>query len=517
MYLMLADEPVMRIDITRGIFDVLRPEKLPFPLRNTILTMPEDNMQQYKIAFAKNYGTVTEFLASRILNLDRKNAKKILNSYNFSQSQDALTKTKIAIACKAVSMIDSYWLNDDEMSLQWKDINVRKNSLSDIIAHIALTGSSLTATGLPHTPELTGQGIYAKAWYREGDKILLYKASTKGGHESRIEESVSRILDCFEIDHVKYEVSTFENLEITKCENMSSEDLCIVPAQDFYTYCNRNNLDFLSETKKIDKERLYQMCVIDYLISNSDRHGLNWGFYMDNSNGNLVSLHPLYDHNNAFDEKDINDAYGGKSLIFSGKTKREAALHCISECNIKCIKPITRDMFVKQSHYDSFMQRASELELYKKQKRTLWNFFARKELYVPVKLEPAMPNSQVRNKGLLLEQEKTKECKNILRDSLIVQEKEPGKSFFREALDNNITTEIENKELEYLRTLAESLYVKNKSCGFVTDIEEFAAIYTERAKELGVNTVIAEMKDELKILDNKEVQSEMRRESEILI
>ena len=377
MYLMLADEPIMRIDFTQGIFDVLCPGKLPFPLRNVILPMLGDDIQQYRYTFTQNYDAVMEYLASRVLKLERRNAKMILNSYNFSQSQDPYAKAEIAIACRAVSMIDSYWLNDDEMSLQWKDINVRKTPLDEVIAHIALTGSNLMVSNPPYTPELTGQGAYAKAWYREGDRNILYKASNQGGHEARIEESVSRILDCFGIEHVKYEISKFENREITKCENMASEELSIVPAQDFYIYCNRNNLDFLTEAMKIDKERLYQMCVVDYLISNSDRHSLNWGFYMNNATGNLVSIHPLYDHNNAFNERDMNDIDGGKSLIFPNKTKREMALHCISECNIKCIKSIKRDMFVKRSHYDSFMQRAAELGLYEKKNREIWNILNR--------------------------------------------------------------------------------------------------------------------------------------------
>lgn len=369
----------MYIDLTQGIFDVLCPEKLPFPLRNTILPMPKDDIQENMYAYRKNYETITEYLASRVLKLERKNAKMILNNYNFSQSQDACTKTKIAIACKAVSMIDSYWLNDDELSLQWQDINVRKNPLNEAIAHIALTGSNSIVSDCSYTPELTGQGVYAKAWYREAGRNLLYKASNQGGHEARIEKSVSDILDCLGIEHVKYEVSRFENLEITKCENMANEELSIVSAQDFYIYCCKNNLDFLKETMKIDKVRLYQMCVMDYLISNPDRHGLNWGFYMDNSTGKLVSLHPLVDHNKAFYEQDIKDMHGGKSLIFSEKTKREVALHCISECNIRCIQPVTKDMFVKKSHYDSFMHRAAELGLYKK-KCSRMNIFARKQI-----------------------------------------------------------------------------------------------------------------------------------------
>lgn len=65
----------------------------------------------------------------------------------------------------------------------------------------------------------------------------------------------------------------------------------------------------------IDAESIYQMCIVDYLISNSDRHGKNWGFYVNNDTGKIVSCHPLFDHNNAFDEEQMADPTGGASLV----------------------------------------------------------------------------------------------------------------------------------------------------------------------------------------------------------
>lgn len=382
LYLMLQNDPIMEFNFDEQIYRVLDEDRMPIRLRS-IFNEPEP--KDIKTAM-KYYTAMTEYFQSRILNLDRKNAKKILNAFHFSQSQDAITKTKIAIACKAVSMTDDYWINDSEKSLTWEKMNPRKNHLNSIISHVALTGSSLTATGLPHTPELTGQGAYAKAWIRENDNVYLYKCGNQR-NEEKIEIMVSKILDCFDVDHVSYESGEFEGRPVSKCPDMSTDDFCIVSAEDFYTYCNREGKNFLKETLAIDSGNFYKTCTVDYLISNSDRHAQNWGFYMDNKTGVIAKLHPLFDHNNAFDRGDMESKDGGQSLMLQGKSKREAALYSESKHHLRCIKPVTKNIFLTEDQYYSFMDRACELGLYRKNERNIFDKLKHKEEYSPVKIE----------------------------------------------------------------------------------------------------------------------------------
>jgi hypothetical protein len=117
----------------------------------------------------------------------------------------------------------------------------------------------------------------------------------------------------------------------------------------------------------IDSEMIYKTCIVDYLISNPDRHRKNWGFYRDNGTGALCACHPLFDHNRAFDADDMAAEDGGESLIFCGMSKKEAALDAMKKCDFKTVKPVTRDLFLDGEMYDSFMRRACELGLYRKQ------------------------------------------------------------------------------------------------------------------------------------------------------
>lgn len=362
LYLMQANEKVLQFNIDEGNFVVLNEALLPYSLKGKFKE-ETNNMSVPELIHTRlhNQQSFMHYLAGRVLNLSRENAKKLLNAYNLSQDTTDEAKARIAITCRAISVTDSYWISDG--SLSWEEINPRTTHLNEIVAHIALKGSSFTLEGRPSTPELTGQGAYAKAWLRDEDGLYLYKRGIDS-HDNRevdVEVSVSDILDCFNVDHVRYEYADFEGVIMSRCKNMATEELSLVSAEEVYSYCARNEEDFLRYSLSIDSENIMKMCVIDYLISNADRHGKNWGFYKDNATGDLVSCHPLFDHNNAFDIETMNDENCGPSLIFQGKTKKEAAIYAVKRCNLHQIALISKDLFIDDRCFQSFISRAGEL------------------------------------------------------------------------------------------------------------------------------------------------------------
>lgn len=356
--LMVKNKPVLEFNIDDGYYSIHSQNLLPYPLKGSIT---DTTIQSSREIERKNERTLIEFLSKRVLSLDRENAKKLLNAYNLSQSQDPYTKARIAIACKAISMTDSYWLNDGSYS--WEDINPRNMHLSDVVANITLHGKSLTLTGLPHTPELTGHGTYAKAWRREDDGIYLYKKGSKDNNEPQIEVSASKILDCFNVEHVNYSLIKNKTSYMSKCKNMSTDNLAMVSAEEIYSYCSRNDKNFFLYIRGIDKDSINKMCIMDYLLSNSDRHMMNWGFYQDNNSGKLLCCHPLFDHNNCFDP-DLMFSDDIKSLVFDMSMK-EAAEKGLKETPLFLTKPIEISMFINKEMAESFYEKASKLGLYK--------------------------------------------------------------------------------------------------------------------------------------------------------
>lgn len=369
LLLMSKDKLVMRINLSTGKFEVANESLLPYSLRNKfrqvlsyeqIKSKYEDTQRQ--IAIDKNKEVLTSWLANRVLSLSRKNAKWIYNLLKFEQLSSNYEKAKVALVCRAVSLLDCYWVKMDGDSATWDSVNLRTNHLNEVIAQVALHGSSLSLQGSLTTPELTTHGAYAKAWRRHDDGSLwLYKKGNDGNTESRIEVMVSNLLDKTNAVHCHYEAGEDNGHYVCMCPCMTTEDIGILDGGQFYSYCISHNLNPDKEMINIDANGIYTMWVVDYLIANRDRHGQNWGFFYDLNTMEVLGTHPLYDHNNAFDIEWINNP--NADYQFCDMTIREAAHYAIKRCDFKIIEPITREDFITDRQYNCFMSRAKELGL----------------------------------------------------------------------------------------------------------------------------------------------------------
>lgn len=366
LYIMLEDTAVMRVNFDTGIYNILQDKLLPWELKGRIRNVEDVDLStqhgvtQASIILSKNYNAVISFLSRRVLSLSRDNAKKLYQAFNFSQSQDPESKAKIAISCRAVSLQDNYWVKLDGDDTKWKDINLRHNSLSEAVAQITLHGTSLTLQGKITTPEWSGSGTYAKAWRRLGNDLVLLKAGSKDPTESQIEVMVSKLLDKTNVNHLQYWKTYDNDTMVCACKCMTTDDISILPAENFSSYCNANGLDYYEEVLKIDADAIYKMWIVDYLVSNRDRHGMNWGFFYNARTMEILGCHPLYDHNNAFDKAMMENpnteyAYG------DGMTIQQAAKKAAKFTNFKFTKPVTRRDFLTTSQYDSFIKRTTEL------------------------------------------------------------------------------------------------------------------------------------------------------------
>lgn len=321
MQLMLKDDPVLNI-LENGACQVLEFDRLPFALRKKLVT----------------YIDFADWAAGRALSISRSHAKEILNALRLSQSNSL----SVCLACRGLSLTDSYWIRQPEDSRTWAEINLFQNELSFFVTELALSGvntnQSRTKQGelyeaLPkkslriHTPELTTMGASAKGWIRREDGLYLYKV---GKHE----ESASRLLDLLNIPHIAYFLSTEEEAaaylsperklwlegvgeRIVKSRLFTNEDIALVTFEEFGVFCETYGLNPYREAKVIDREAYLEMQLADYILNNDDRHQQNWGFLMENSSGKLLGYAPLFDHDHAFSD--------GKN-VFSQTTEAESTL-----------------------------------------------------------------------------------------------------------------------------------------------------------------------------------------------
>lgn len=369
--LMMKDTVVLEFDFDNAVYDVKCENLLPFDLRNRIQQVGElpypatkYEVTQMMLKQRKNYEAVIWFLSNRVLPITRENAKKVYALFNYEQVQGEIAKAKIAIACRALSLQDNYWLRTASSQTSWNEVNLRNRSLSEAVAQVSLHGTSFTLTNkkeeATRTPELTGQGSYAKAWVREPDGLYLYKRGSNGVMESKIEVMVSNLLDNCNVDHLKYEAAESNGEYVCKCKCMTDSTVSILSGMDFDAYCNRLGINSREEALRIDPDGIYRMWIVDYLISNRDRHGLNWGFFYNCDTMEILGCHPLYDHNNSFDIAFMQDK-NAEYLYDNRMTMREAAEIALRKVDFHFYRGFTREDFLTERQYKSFTERASEL------------------------------------------------------------------------------------------------------------------------------------------------------------
>ncbi len=352
MILMLKDIPVLEINPDKYIFNIYREDLLPFYLKYRLDTNVRSGILEDAWKIIGNIRYVQDFLSSRVLPLSRKNAKKIYNLYTNNQSD----KLRVSIMCRGVSLLDNYWVTDCNSDVKWSDVSIRDNPLNEIFTQIALRGSSLSLQGSMMSPETTTNGTYAKGWKRDNGKLYLYKK----GYESHLEVMVSNLLDIIGVNHVKY-VDAEDNGEYCcKCECMTSDDVSIVDAGTIESLCNRREISFIEFTRRHYSDDLYKMWIVDYLIANSDRHSQNWGFIYDADTTDILGLHPLFDHNNAFDVE-LMKTPDMQYIANNNMTMREAAHYAIKRVHIQPSRSFTRNDFMTKRQYDCFMSRLNEL------------------------------------------------------------------------------------------------------------------------------------------------------------
>ena len=298
--------------------------------------------------------------SSRLLTLDRKYAKEIMNSIGAMQAVTDKDRAMIAISYHCLSLTDVFWVKMDHEELDFSQISLYRHSLSNAFADVSLRGISLTVQNakLISDQDVAGdigtQGVAPKAWIRREDGFYLFKDGDE--RDVKAELLASKIVDCFDIDHVSYSKDSFSGCEVSKCKIITSEEYGIVPFEYVSVYCENHDKDPLEFVLKHDSYQFYMMNIIDYLIGNTDRHWGNWGFLVNNTNNKLVGLHPLMDYNKAFLSYDTTE---GVRCIPRGEnyTQKQAALEAVGKIGLNQIAEVKREWFENDAEFRMFFTR----------------------------------------------------------------------------------------------------------------------------------------------------------------
>ena len=301
--------------------------------------------------------------ASRVLSLDRKYAKEILNSIGMAQATTDRDRAKISLSYHCVSLTDVYWVKEKGEDISYEQLNLYDNSLNEAIVELSLRGKPMTVTNQELAPDLSTKGYFPKAWIRRKNEFILLK---DGGDNAVKKELVaSRVCQCFDFKQVVYREGFYCGQRVTESSIITSKRYSIISKMAFEIYAQNHDLDVLEECIKKDPKTYYGMNILDYLVGNIDRHPENWGFLVDNETNDYISLYPIMDFNQSFGWYDTLEGANCQTFYPERKTQREAAIEAVGYIGLPQIKEIDPDIFEDETQWkEMFFRRLEELKRY---------------------------------------------------------------------------------------------------------------------------------------------------------
>ena len=342
-----------------GIAQILDEKFMPYDLY--LDTEDTDDVD----ILVNNLNNFYHWCASRVLSLDRKYAKEILNSIGMAQAVTDRDRANISLSYHGVSLTDVYWVRRYGENVSFADINLYDHHLNEAIVEISLKGKQMTVTNQELAPDLSTKGYFPKAWIRKKDGFCLLK---DGGEEAvRRELLASAVCQCFDVKQVKYSEYWYDGERVTQSSIITSKKYSMVSKMAFDIYACNHDLDTLEVCKRIDPETYYGMNILDYLTGNTDRHPENWGFLVDNGTNEYVSLYPLMDFNQCFLDYDNLDGAGCQTVLPRKMSQREAAIEAVRSIGLRQIQKMDMKKFDgMEKEGEMFQARLAELKKYEK-------------------------------------------------------------------------------------------------------------------------------------------------------
>jgi len=340
-----------------GSCDIRYPSFLPY---NLYLEQGDD-----LDARLNNLNNFYYWCASRVLTLDRKYAKEIMNSIGAAQATTDKDRAAIAISYHGVTLTDVYWIRAREERISFSEISLYRHPLSGSFADVSLRGLPLTAENaflikpLDAAGDVGTSGVAPKAWVlRDGVFWLLKDGDPR---DVAAELLASEILDCFDVPHVSYSMSEYDGVPVSACRLITSEKQSIVPVSHYDIWCANHGKTAVSAVQKLDAYNYDMMNTVDYLVGNIDRHWGNWGLLIDNKTNRPVSLHPLMDFNKAFKAYDAED---GAICQTSNMrvSQRQAAVDAVRRSGLNLLRPLSDIRFPDDKTRSMFFTRLDILQ-----------------------------------------------------------------------------------------------------------------------------------------------------------
>lgn len=285
------------IEVSRLVLNKQRLDYLPLPIKVVLHCNDEYFVSQSKDSYTLNENGCLLFenwLNNRTIPADRVEFERY-----YSKSKNSLA---MVLEMYAVSFTDCYWVKSVDTNLDWNTVKLYGNSSIDsleVVEQHRLQNKQYSKVNY------TLGGRLEKYWFFKDNSIMLAKHTSLANEILNIREVIaSKIYEKQgTLSSAKYSYIYNRNHELVgcKCNVLTSESKELITAYDLLSEYNlavkgRNSInDLLYCLKNYNAPAfvfnlMIQMFLVDYLITNRDRHLNNIAFIRNSESLNIIDI-----------------------------------------------------------------------------------------------------------------------------------------------------------------------------------------------------------------------------------
>ena len=251
--------------------------------------------------------TFDDWIRRRSVPVNRHHMEAMLGALNLKEPFDLMRYSH------ALSLNDTFWIRGEGEDVNFAAINLYDNKFDEALGWIAFTGLPSDISRNLSTPELSTVGMLPKYWQRIGiDDIILCKGGTSGflnaGYEPYREVAAHIIAKHLGVITIPYhlekrndKIVSISKLFTSKQTGLMTGSEYIDYKSDIAGYKSLRDLFLFMKEDGIDPCGFYEMCFLDYVIENFDRHLNNWGFSINNQTQRITRFAPIWDNGMSLD------------------------------------------------------------------------------------------------------------------------------------------------------------------------------------------------------------------------
>ena len=273
-----------------------------------------ENFEHLPLGCQMNNMKFHKWWEDRAVPKTRKGVKHALRELDFSSTACMLVQNL------ALSLNDCYWIKPADSNYTWENVSLFRNNFIDIFGELTFDTRKHLSNQIKQTRFLyvSSAGELQKKWCIDNNNNrFLVKGNWDSSYQQSLNEIFTTLINKYQ-DFNNYTSYSFINV---KCEDDKDALGCYS-----YNFCNED-IEFISawellQTVKLGKNdsyfnKLLEVCknigisdidfnkflsyeiMMDYLISNTDRHMNNLGILRNPNTLEVIGFAPIYDNGNS--------------------------------------------------------------------------------------------------------------------------------------------------------------------------------------------------------------------------